>query len=137
MTTEIKPEETVETPTPKKKRIPKKAWGYIATGVACALIGASVGTTKTVEVEKPVEVVKEIEVPTVPEVCQNFSNAADNLNDLNAEGFGIVADIMDAVSRLDMAGMSAATTRLNDLRVNERDPAQLVYLALQNECLNS
>lgn len=138
MNTETENPTTADNPEQggKKRRIPKKAWGYTATAVAGILIGTAAGTTETVEVEKPVEVVKEVEVEVASDMCRDFSGSADRLIEIYSEALVLGGESVGAIGGLDFATVEANTKKMQDLKSERLDPELMSYYVFQAGCLN-
>lgn len=116
---------TTERPARIRRRI-------LAIGipVATLLAGVGIGTSatggvpeprvetkiETREVEVPVEVEKIVEVEVAPTACLTALDNADDLNAVNADAFAVVADMFDAASSFDVAGINAGSAKLDKLQ---------------------
>lgn len=94
------------------------------------VIGVGIGTSATGEtpeprvetivqtetVEVPVEKEIEVEVPVTPAACIAALDEAEALNQLNIEAFGVVADMFDAASSFDVAGINSGSAKLDALQ---------------------
>lgn len=102
----------------------------IGIPVVTLLAGVGIGTsaaggvpeprveTKIETREVPVEVEKEVEVevPVTPDVCLTALDNADDLNAVNADAFSVVADMFDAASSFDVAGINSGSAKLDKLQ---------------------
>lgn len=102
----------------------------IGIPVAALLVGVGIGNSaaggvpearvetkiETREVEVPVEVEKIVEVEVAPAACLTALDNADDLNSVNADAFGVVADMFDAASSFDVAGINSGSAKLDKLQ---------------------
>lgn len=113
--------------TPKKKRrwvLPVACTGALLAGVGIGttaqpepeIITETVVETETVTEEVEVEVIKEVEVETIVEVapasCISALDAAEDVIDLVWEINDHTMEGAEAASRLDIAGIDAATAKI-------------------------
>lgn len=101
----------------------------IGIPVAALLVGVGIGTSaadapeprvetkiETREVEVPVEVEKIVEVEVASAACLTALDNADDLNSVNADAFGVVADMFEAASSFDVAGINSGSAKLDKLQ---------------------
>lgn len=125
-------ENTTTSPSSSKKNRPgRRRLLAIGVPVAALLVGIGLGSaaagdgpgrveTREVvkEVEVPVEkiVEKKVEVKQTPKSCRSALDYAEKAQEVSASGFQVSAEMMDAVSRYDVADLEARTAELNTLR---------------------
>jgi len=102
----------------------------IGIPIAALLVGVGLGSSaaggvpearvetkiETREVEVPVEVEKIVEVEIASAACLTALDNADELNAVNADAFGVVADMFDAASSFDVAGINSGSAKLDKLQ---------------------
>ena len=106
-------------PPPPPVKAPKRRVGLVLAVAASVVAGIAIGSAATGSAEPTTktETVTETEtVEVAPQSCLDALDAAEGLVHRGVvPAFDASADAMDAASRFDVAGINAATARMNRL----------------------